>query len=62
MFFVNRIITVSGLLSFPLLCGCSMLSLKLNWESVVGKGRADDEITASILKGDGACRFLVKLK
>jgi len=53
---------VDGYISSPQLCLCSEKSLLYNWEAALGEGRAEVEMTHSILSGDACCRFVVKIK
>ncbi len=50
-----------GYVTDPRLCLCSLKSLQYNWESVLGENSVSCRMEESILRGDGRCRFTVKL-
>lgn len=45
----------------PMLCQCSLESLRYNWEGVLGENSVECSLEQSILGGGSQCRFLVEI-
>lgn len=50
-----------GYVSNNLLCRCSEMSLKENWEAIIGKGNVEVTLLQSILSGDERCALEVSI-
>ncbi len=45
----------------PKLCQCSLKSLIINWEAILGESKVDVTLVKSILAGDDICQFKVEI-